>query len=130
MDRTVVSVPDTEPGDYVFWHCDMVHKVEYEHKGPEDSSVAYIPVVPLTRYNMANLVEQRKAFLAGVPPPDFPVEEGTKTEKDHDAPGRPEDILSIEGKRMLGIVAFDVDEEALTAAQRRVREVANHELGF
>ncbi|GME27097.1 uncharacterized protein LTHEOB_11193 [Neofusicoccum parvum] len=130
MDKTVVSVPEIEAGDYVFWHCDMVHKVEYEHTGSEDSSVAYVPVVPLTRYNVANLKEQRKAFLSGMPPPDFPVAEGTKTERDHEDRGRPADILSLEGKRMLGLVAFDVEEEGVTAAERRIRAFANRELGF
>ena len=29
-------------------HCDVVHAVETEHTGAEDSSVLYIPAVPLT----------------------------------------------------------------------------------
>ncbi|KAF9638524.1 putative duf1479-domain-containing protein [Lasiodiplodia theobromae] len=130
MDKSVISVPEIQPGDYVFWHCDMVHKVEYEHRGSEDSSVAYIPVVPLTRYNVANMVEQRKAFLSGLPPPDFPVAAGTRTEADHEDRGSAENILSTEGRRMLGLEAFNVQEEGLTAAQRRIREYANKILGF
>lgn len=86
--------------------------------------------VPLTRYNVANMVEQRKAFLSGLPPPDFPVAAGTRTEADHEDRGSAENILSTEGRRMLGLEAFNVQEEGLTAAQRRIREYANKILGF
>ena len=29
-------------------HCDLIHAVEAEHTGTGDSSVLYIPTVPLT----------------------------------------------------------------------------------
>ena len=65
LDKTVVSIDFVEPGDQVYctfdvhskhpgltWitpgHCDLIHAVEAEHTGPEDSSVLYIPAAPLT----------------------------------------------------------------------------------
>lgn len=40
------SIPDMEPGDTVFWHCDVVHAVENEHLGEFDSNVMYIAAAP------------------------------------------------------------------------------------
>ena len=34
----MTSVPKVNPGDMVFWHCDVVHSVEREHTGLEDSA--------------------------------------------------------------------------------------------
>jgi ectoine hydroxylase-related dioxygenase (phytanoyl-CoA dioxygenase family) len=34
----MVSVPKVNPGDAVFWHCDVVHSVEQEHTGSGDSA--------------------------------------------------------------------------------------------
>jgi len=69
LSRTTVSVPRVEPGDQVYcefpqspsprqmWfeanrsspgHCDLIHAVENTHGGKDDSSVLYIPAVPLT----------------------------------------------------------------------------------
>jgi hypothetical protein len=147
MNKTIISVPEAGPGDYVFWHCDvrlfrtcghgsmltklqMVHKVEEAHEGTSDSSVAYIPVVPLTSYNIANLVEQRKAFLAGVPPPDMVSTGGEEEEKEHDDRGRPEDILTLEGRRIMGFAPFDVGVDEITPGQFAIRSLANEALGF
>ena len=38
LDECVVSVPKVNPGDTVFWHCDVVHAVEKEHTGSGDSA--------------------------------------------------------------------------------------------
>ncbi|KAK6581331.1 hypothetical protein PZA11_006022 [Diplocarpon coronariae] len=130
MDKTIVSAPKAAPGDYVFWHCDMVHKVEETHGGTSDSSVAYIPVVPLTAYNIGNLVEQRKAFLEGVPPPDMVSRDGEEQEKHHEDRGKVEDILTLEGRRIMGLEQFDVEEEGLTPGQVAIRALANEVLGF
>ncbi|KAF9653928.1 DUF1479-domain-containing protein [Thelephora ganbajun] len=48
FDKTVVSIDFVEPGDQVYWHCDLIHAVEAKHTGTGDSSVLYIPAVPLT----------------------------------------------------------------------------------
>jgi plastocyanin len=34
----MVSVPKVNPGDAVYWHCDVVHAVEREHTGSGDSA--------------------------------------------------------------------------------------------
>ncbi|KAJ7763592.1 hypothetical protein DFH07DRAFT_738613 [Mycena maculata] len=69
LDKTMVSMPRVEPGDQVYWHCDMIHAVEGYHGGKEDSSVLYIPAVPLTVKNAVYLRDQRSNFLAGLPAP-------------------------------------------------------------
>ena len=38
LDECMVSVPKVNPGDTVFWHCDVVHAVEKEHTGSGDSA--------------------------------------------------------------------------------------------
>ncbi|KAJ7760633.1 hypothetical protein DFH07DRAFT_816198 [Mycena maculata] len=73
LDATMTSVPAVNPGDTVFWHCDVVHSVEQEHTGSEDSAVMYIPSVPLTPANASYITRQRDQFIKGLPPPDFPV---------------------------------------------------------
>jgi hypothetical protein len=108
----------------------MVHKVEEQHEGTQDSTVAYIPVVPLTAYNISNLVEQRKAFLEGVPPPDMVSTKGEEEEKHHEDRGQPADILSLEGNRIMGLAPFDVAEHGITPGQFAIRSLANEALGF
>ncbi|KAJ7631784.1 hypothetical protein B0H17DRAFT_1108604 [Mycena rosella] len=73
LDITMTSVPNVNPGDTVFWHCDVVHSVEQEHTGSEDSAVMYIPAVPLTPANARYIARQKDEFLKGLPPPDFLV---------------------------------------------------------
>jgi hypothetical protein len=34
----MVSAPKVNPGDTVYWHCDVVHAVEREHTGSGDSA--------------------------------------------------------------------------------------------
>jgi hypothetical protein len=68
LDKIMISVPKLEPGDQIYCsfvivlkainflmgshlkigHCDGVHAVEALHGGDSDSSVLYIPAVPLT----------------------------------------------------------------------------------
>ncbi|KAJ6474938.1 hypothetical protein C8R45DRAFT_935471 [Mycena sanguinolenta] len=55
LDATMTSVPAVNPGDTVFGHCDIVHSVEQEHSGFEDSAVE----------------RQKDHFLKGVPLPDY-----------------------------------------------------------
>jgi hypothetical protein len=38
LEQSMTSVPKVYPGDAVFWHCDVVHAVETEHKGTSDSA--------------------------------------------------------------------------------------------
>jgi len=65
------SIPLMEPGDTVFWHSDVVHAVENEHKGTGYSNVMYIGSAPSCAKNKAYLERQALSFLAGKTPPDF-----------------------------------------------------------
>jgi hypothetical protein len=71
LDECMISVPKVNPGDTVFWHCDVIHAVEKEHTGSGDSSVMYIPAFPLTPQNQAYIENQKTTFLSGQCPPDF-----------------------------------------------------------
>src|SRR5277367_397171 len=65
------SIPTMEPGDTVFWHSDVVHAVENEHRGSGYSNVMYIASTPGCEKNTAYLAKQAPAFLSGKTPPDF-----------------------------------------------------------
>jgi len=65
------SIPLMEPGDAVFWHTDVVHAVEDEHKGTGYSNVMYIGSTVGCNKNAQYLPKQAQAFLAGRTPPDF-----------------------------------------------------------
>jgi len=138
---TVVSIPTVEPGDYVAWHCDLVHAVNPHFNGPsgKDSSVIYIAAVPLNKLNVVSVRQNRDAFKAcsTAPVPDFVNDElrlkkaGKPLEKDHEDNGaREEYILSKEGRQALGLDPFDVNEPGLTSGARKIREMANKALGF
>lgn len=131
LKRSVVGIPPVKPGDYVFWHADVVHEVDKFHPGTTDSSVAYNPCTPLIPYNLESLIGTKKAFLAADTPSDFHGLDKTETEKDHDDHGaRVENILSQEGRRAMGFERFDVDEAGITEGQRKMRQLANERLGL
>jgi hypothetical protein len=67
----LVSIPEVQPGDTVFWHTDIVHAVADRHAGTEFASVIYIGSAPDCAKNRAYLPRQRDAFLAGRSAPDF-----------------------------------------------------------
>lgn len=67
----LTSIPLMQPGDTVFWHSDVVHAVENEHKGNGYSNVMYIAATVGCEKNSAYLAKQAPAFLSGKTPPDF-----------------------------------------------------------
>jgi hypothetical protein len=67
----LTSIPLMQPGDTVFWHTDVVHAVENEHKGNGYSNVMYIAATVGCEKNSAYLARQAPAFLSGKTPPDF-----------------------------------------------------------
>ena len=69
--EALTSIPVMEPGDAVFWHSDVVHSVEDEHKGQGYSNVMYIGATVGCAKNTAYLTLQALTFLAGRTPPDF-----------------------------------------------------------
>lgn len=71
----LVSIPEVQPGDTVWWHSDVVHAVGDEHNGKEFASVIYIGSAPDCAKNRAYLPRQRDAFVAGRSAPDFAAED-------------------------------------------------------
>jgi hypothetical protein len=71
----LVSIPPVEPGDTVWWHPDIVHAVEDEHRGKGYSNVMYIGAAPHCAKNTAFLERQKPAFLEGRSSPDFAAED-------------------------------------------------------
>src|SRR5215204_3063481 len=67
----LVSLPEVQPGDTVFWHTDICHAVADKHAGSEYASVIYIGSAPDCAKNRAYLPRQQEAFLAGRSAPDF-----------------------------------------------------------
>ncbi|KAL4801802.1 hypothetical protein BDV18DRAFT_164612 [Aspergillus unguis] len=132
LDRAVISIPPVRPGDYVFWHCDLVHGVDATNPGLTDSSVFYNACNPLTVNNAAALVATRDAFRAADVPVDFGRGHGSNEREfmhgDHGA--RVGNILSEAGMVAMGMKRVDEDEEGLTDGQREVRRIANLMLGL
>ena len=87
--------------------------------------------MPLCTYNIQNMLNHRKAFREAVPPPDYIRDFGGpyELEYQHDDHGaREENILTVEGRRALGLEELDEDEPGLTESQRKVRRMANEEM--
>ncbi|TIB29923.1 hypothetical protein E3P85_02939 [Wallemia ichthyophaga] len=103
LDKTMVSAPSLSPGDQVYWHSDVVHAVEPEHHGQSDSSVLYIPAIPLTINNAHYLVDQRSRFIKGLPPSDFPGGEG---ESHFFGRMLPENVEAGPSRQLLGLEPF------------------------
>jgi hypothetical protein len=93
------SIPTMEPGDTVFWHSDVVHAVENEHRGSGYSNVMYIASTPGCAKNTAYLAKQAPAFLAGKTPPDFAPDD---FEVDFKGRGTEADLTPL-GRSQLGL---------------------------
>ena len=94
------AIPSVQPGDSVWWHCDMIHSVAPVSDQRGWGNVMYIPAAPWCAKNEAYVASVRAAFLAGNSPGDFPAENyeanwsGRFTEAD----------LNDIGRRGLGLV--------------------------
>lgn len=132
LERTLVGIPPVRPGDYVFWHCDLVHGVDPTHHGTTDSSVFYNACVPLTPSNIESLLATRDAFRRVDAPVDFArsTQDCEKEWQHEDNGAKEENILSSDGKRALGLLSFDEDDPSLTEGQKHVRKLANEKLGL
>jgi hypothetical protein len=93
------SIPLMEPGDTVFWHSDVVHAVENEHRGSGYSNVMYISSTPGCAKNTAYLAKQAPAFLSGKTPPDFAPDD---FEVDFTGRGTEIDLTEL-GRSQLGL---------------------------
>jgi hypothetical protein len=74
------------------------------------------------------MLKNRKAFREVMPPPDFIKDFGGpfEVEAQHvDHGAREENILTLEGRRALGLAEFDINEPGITEGQRKIRMMAN-----
>ncbi len=97
--KALSSIPLMEPGDTVFWHTDVVHAVENEHRGAGYSNVMYIASAPGCGKNSAYLGKQALSFLTGKTPPDFAADD---FEVDFKGRGTVADLTEL-GRAQLGI---------------------------
>jgi hypothetical protein len=97
--KGLCSIPPMEPGDTIWWHPDVVHGVEDEHKGSGYSNVIYIGAAPYCEKNSRYLAKQAECFLSGESAPDFAAENyevGYQGRADMDT-------LSASGRQQMGI---------------------------
>jgi hypothetical protein len=97
--KALSSIPLMHPGDTVFWHSDVCHAVEDQHRGTGYSNVMYIGAAPACAKNSAYLERQASAFLTGKTPPDFAPDD---FEVDFRGRGTLEDLTDL-GRSQLGI---------------------------
>lgn len=117
-------------------HTDLVHAVEAEHNGRNDSVVLYIPAVPFTVsksisfssswsslahnfivYSAGYLRKQLLNFTQGLPAPDFP---GGPGEADFVGRVTPEDVIGSEARKAFGLEEYT--EEDVIKAKGEVSE--------
>ncbi|MEC7357330.1 MAG: YbiU family protein, partial [Verrucomicrobiota bacterium] len=70
----LISIPQVNPGDTVWWHPDIIHSVADEHSGSEYANVIYIGASPKCLKNESYARIQSKKFLNGESPSDFAPE--------------------------------------------------------
>lgn len=93
------SIPRVEPGDTVWWHPDIVHAVEDDHRGTGYSNVIYIGAAPYCAKNAAYLQRQKSAFLKGESAPDFAPEH---YETSFEGRATPDDLTEL-GRKQMGL---------------------------
>ncbi|KAF5963193.1 hypothetical protein FBULB1_13566 [Fusarium bulbicola] len=71
LEECLIHMPEVQPGDTVWWHCDVCHAVVTEHLGKNNASVAFIAACPTTPANEAYVKEQLLATLEGRPSADY-----------------------------------------------------------
>ncbi|MER5224631.1 DUF1479 domain-containing protein [Streptomyces flaveus] len=72
--EALTGIPDVQPGDSVWWHCDMIHSVAPVKDQKGWGNVMYIPAAPWCPRNEEYAVHVREAFVTGASPSDFPEE--------------------------------------------------------
>ena len=108
----LTSIPLMQPGDTVFWHTDVVHAVENEHKGNGYSNVMYIGATVGCQKNTAYLARQAPAFLSGKTPPDFAPDD---FEVDFRGRGTEADLTPL-GRSQLGLPSLAQREQLAKTA--------------
>ncbi|KAI3340678.1 hypothetical protein F4824DRAFT_487101 [Ustulina deusta] len=153
LHRTMVSVPDLEPGDYVvsassprssastfysslsslsspspsspYPHARAPATAPYGYYPPSTSTTTtatllYIPACPLTQTNALYLSRQRRAFLLGLPAPDFSAAGRTASSGERDHAGRAgvQDVADAGGDEALRSMGLAPWEPSRFADQR------------
>jgi Protein of unknown function (DUF1479) len=95
-------IPAVEPGDTVWWHCDLIHCVADDTTKARWGNVMYIPSSPYCEKNAAYAAACGEAFLAGASPPDFAPEDYEVTWRGR---GGREDLNPV-GRKQLGLEAW------------------------
>ncbi|HZF36919.1 MAG TPA: YbiU family protein, partial [Candidatus Angelobacter sp.] len=95
-------IPRVEPGDTVWWHPDLTHAVEDEHRGKGYSNVIYIGAAPHCAKNAEYLQRQKAAFLKGESAPDFAPENYEVRFEGRATPG---DLTEL-GKKQMGLMGW------------------------
>lgn len=129
--ESVISIPNVEPGDFVFWHADLLHEVDREHNGNRDSSVCYIGQCPLSAYNINTMEDTIQKFLSGEKPRDWAYVnniQGHTCENDFSDRSQLSDILTLNGLQAIGLKPFDETDSNIRAGARKVRALANRRL--
>ena len=75
----LTPIPAVEPGDTVWWHCDVIHSVADVSDQERWGNVMYIPAAPLCEKNARYAEESGRHFLAGTSPGDFAAEDYEST---------------------------------------------------
>ncbi|MEI2777999.1 MAG: DUF1479 domain-containing protein [Tetrasphaera sp.] len=97
--EALTGIPSVQPGDSVWWHCDMIHSVAPVHDQKGWGNVMYIPAAPWCKKNEEYAASVREAFTTGNSPADFPEEN-----YEADWPNRfHADDLNDIGRRGLGL---------------------------
>jgi hypothetical protein len=68
------GIPDVEPGDTVWWHCDLIHGVAPVINQQGWGNVMYIPAAPWCTKNATYAKLVSDSFFAGKSANDFPEE--------------------------------------------------------
>jgi hypothetical protein len=68
-------IPAVEPGDSVWWHCDLIHCVADDSTRERWGNVMYIPSAPYCEKNARYGAACGRAFLTGASPSDFAPED-------------------------------------------------------
>lgn len=97
--KAQTSIPALEPGDSVWWHCDVIHSVAPVTEQQGWGNVMYIPAAPMCDKNRAYAQKVKVALENGASPGDFPREDYEATWEDRFTLGD----LNIHGKRALGM---------------------------
>ena len=71
----LTPIPAVQPGDTVWWHCDVIHSVADVSDQQRWGNVMYIPAAPLCEKNARYAADCGRRFLAGTSPGDFAPED-------------------------------------------------------